>query len=262
MLTEEIMERQREKIRELQLSYNTDLEEFKKNIPNKSLDFTKAHSSGIDFFNYLEEIVSQNNSTLDGEHNSWHQWLAETCYHVLMDIVEHYKILKMIGKRFQKPSPTSFSAMQRIVKKYFSSDIHKELKNKFLAEDLPVYGFNVKERINMKRLGLSILVVIIMALLFVLVFFFNKIIPIPLSIGLLFTTLLVIISIYVKNPTPFQYFIFRSLLSVCIPGLLVCFPGFIEVSYEKAGMSITAIGLLAIFLLIYKMNPAKLMKVD
>lgn len=260
MKSEEIMDRQRKDIRLKHSLYHKDLTNYRDGITNS---FDSAERSGHDFFNYLEEVVSQNDSIDTLQESSWNQWLAETCLNVLYDIHDHFDILSFIyGNNYQKPSPTAFAAMQRTCRKHFGAKKTKEIQDKFSKAGLPIFGFKNRGLIEMKKIGLGVGVVIVSILIFLSALFLKDEIPIPLIVGLCFCSLVFISCLVIKKPSGMQYFILRTLFSISIPGLLVSYPGFIELTFKKYGFEITAFGLFAVFFIIYKLNPAKLSELD
>ncbi|EEJ8283270.1 hypothetical protein QFB08_003690 [Salmonella enterica] len=108
------------------------------------------------------------------------------------------------------------------------------------------------------KMSLSVLVMIVTIAIFVLVCFFSAQIPIPLVVGLYLFVVVFISCLYIKRPSRMQYFVIRTLFSACIPGLLASYPGGVEITFKQTDFEMSAIGLLAIFIVIYKINPANL----
>lgn len=73
--------------------------------------------------------------------------------------------------------------------------------------------------------------------------------------GLILIIAILTLAMFVPNPTPFQYNVFRIVLSIAVAGLGAAIPGFLQV---KIGRWIAATGALAIFVLVYLYNPAQL----
>ena len=85
----------------------------------------------------------------------------------------------------------------------------------------------------------------------------EKILAVVCGVGFMIT--LIVLAIYVPNPTPFQYEVFRVILAIAVAGFAATIPGFLHVqipNLAKAG------GALAVFLLVYFYNPAQLVVDD
>jgi hypothetical protein len=79
------------------------------------------------------------------------------------------------------------------------------------------------------------------------------------SFGVLFIVILLIVALFVPEPTPFQYLVFRIVLSVAVAGVAAMIPGFINL---KLGSWLRAGGALAVFAVVYLLNPAQLTGVE
>lgn len=73
--------------------------------------------------------------------------------------------------------------------------------------------------------------------------------------GLVFLSLLLGIAIFCPSPTPFQYTVFRIVLSLAAAGAAAMFPGFIQV---QVGNAVRAGGAIAVFAVVYFFAPAAL----
>ncbi|HEX8267428.1 MAG TPA: hypothetical protein VF596_18660 [Pyrinomonadaceae bacterium] len=77
--------------------------------------------------------------------------------------------------------------------------------------------------------------------------------------GIIFVIVLIAIAIKFPHPTPFQYNVFRIILSLAAAGVAAMIPGFINVEFSKTTeIIIRAGGALAVFVVVYFFNPAKL----
>ena len=77
--------------------------------------------------------------------------------------------------------------------------------------------------------------------------------------GIMFVVVLLILALVVPNPTPFQYEVFRAVLSLAVAGVAAMIPGFVELTVSdwlRAG------GALAVFFVVYFYNPASLVVQD
>lgn len=77
--------------------------------------------------------------------------------------------------------------------------------------------------------------------------------------GVAFIVTSLLLAIRYPNPTPYQVLVFRTTLALAAGGVAASVPGFLEVDADLPGMAIRAGGALAVFLLIYSLNPAKLL---
>ncbi|MBL1271117.1 MAG: hypothetical protein COB25_001580 [Oceanospirillales bacterium] len=73
--------------------------------------------------------------------------------------------------------------------------------------------------------------------------------------GVAFVVTMLSIAIVAPNPSSFQYTIFRIVMALAAGGVVAAFPGFIEV---KFGNWLRAGGALAVFSIVYYVNPAPL----
>ena len=73
--------------------------------------------------------------------------------------------------------------------------------------------------------------------------------------GVVFVVVMLAIALFVPNPTPTQWFTFRVVLALAAAGVGAMLPGLISVN---AGTYVKAGGALALFVLVFWFNPAKL----
>jgi len=77
--------------------------------------------------------------------------------------------------------------------------------------------------------------------------------------GVTFVVMMVVLAIKFPHPTPFQYNIFRIVISLATAGAAAMIPGFINVELEQtAGLLIRGGGALAVFAIVFFFNPAQL----
>ena len=78
-------------------------------------------------------------------------------------------------------------------------------------------------------------------------------------LGVMFIVTLIVLAIYIPNPTAFQWFIFRVVLALSAGAVGAIIPGFLSINITLLqGIGISAGGAMAFFLLIYKFNPPPL----
>lgn len=80
--------------------------------------------------------------------------------------------------------------------------------------------------------------------------------------GLIFISAVLLLAIRFPNPTAFQFLVFRVVMSLAAGGVAAGIPGFLNFSTDVPGMTIRAGGALAVFILIYRLNPAKLVPIE
>jgi hypothetical protein len=73
--------------------------------------------------------------------------------------------------------------------------------------------------------------------------------------GVLFVALMLILAIAIPNPTATQWFVFRVLLALAAAGIGAVIPGLIVVNVSKV---VRAGGAIALFVLVYLLNPPQL----
>ncbi len=73
--------------------------------------------------------------------------------------------------------------------------------------------------------------------------------------GVVFVVALLFVALFVPNPTPFQYTVFRIVLALAAAGVAAMIPGFLQVTVSTW---IRAGGALAIFVIVYFYAPAAL----
>lgn len=77
--------------------------------------------------------------------------------------------------------------------------------------------------------------------------------------GVIFVTALLSIAIVFPEPTPFQYQVFRIILALACAGVAAVIPGLLDLRTDSLmGLVIRAGGALAVFVLVYLVNPAQL----
>jgi hypothetical protein len=83
---------------------------------------------------------------------------------------------------------------------------------------------------------------------------------IAFGFGVVFVTTMLIVAFRFPRPTPFQYTVFRTVLSLAAAGAGAMFPGLINLEFSGlAGLALRAGGALALFVIIFFFNPAKLL---
>lgn len=81
---------------------------------------------------------------------------------------------------------------------------------------------------------------------------------IPLIIGVFLLFLCILLVILFHPPNPFQLFLIRTVLALASAGIATSIPGLIGVEINLPGVAVRALGALAIFILVYRVNPPDL----
>lgn len=190
------------------------------------------------YFNFYEEFVG--NSSLLGAHENslWAQGFAEDCLAVLQVMPEHFELIrkgfKSLGIDLDcDPSPTAYANMQRMCKRHLKKPLITNIMARFSSSSLPIHGFQVKEGFTLSSGIRTIL---------------------AFSFGVTFIVLVLCVAIWMPNPSGFQYLIFRLVAALAAGGVVAVMPGFIEL---KFGQWLRAGGTLAVFAIVYFMNPAE-----
>ena len=76
--------------------------------------------------------------------------------------------------------------------------------------------------------------------------------------GVVFLGILLGIAVLVPNPTEFQLFVFRVVLALVAAAIAALVPGFLNIQSRVLRSSIRAGGAIAVFVLVYLINPPKL----
>ncbi|KWV73395.1 hypothetical protein [Pseudomonas fluorescens] len=190
------------------------------------------------YFNFYEEFVG--NSSLLGAHENslWAQGFAEDCLAVLQVMPDHFALIRKGFKALNiavesNPSSTAYANMQRVCKRHLQKKLISQIKMQFSNSDLPIHGFQFKEGFT-----LSPSVRTVLAFLF----------------GVVFIIVTLCVAIWMPNPSGFQYLVFRLVAALAAGGVVAVMPGFIEL---KLGLWLRAGGTLAVFAIVYFMNPAE-----
>jgi hypothetical protein len=79
------------------------------------------------------------------------------------------------------------------------------------------------------------------------------------AFGVAFVVASIILAIAFPRPTPFQLLVFRTTLALSAGGAAAAIPGFFNLSVDFTGVIARAGGALAVFVLVYKINPAHIL---
>jgi hypothetical protein len=198
---------------------------------------------GTEYFNYMEQFVG--NSGLLGAHanGKWVTGFAETCHSVLSALLVHVSFLNshssaMNGK-LSATSPKAYANMQRMVKEYLPKESWKDLKAKFEEVSLPISGFDYKGANDVSRTPKWQLVT-------------------GLAFGIVFSLIILSLAVFIPSPTPTQFFVFRGSFATALAAIAAIIPGLLNVESRFQNFSVRASGAIAVFVLIWLLNPPAL----
>ena len=155
-------------------------------------------------------------------------------------IIGHWKMLRAFCKRFglspPKPSPTSYASLQRVIKKFFP-DRAKNIEQKFLQADLPVFGFEQPTKHSGWKMKKNFITQLVVG-----------------GICILFG---VILAFAAPHSTGIQYLFIRGLYVLGFTGIAVgMLIGAMNLKWTVTrSLAITATGGIALLILVYYFNP-------
>lgn len=239
--------------------YRQDVYEY---VNNATLDeytelANKVEDSGNELFHELETSAAK---CLDDQGLSYaSETVAEYCHSFINTLLDHCELMRDIYcDDSYSPSKTAYSSIQRMIKKYYPNDF-EFIREKFKDLKITTYGFDINSKVERMRLGLSIIISIATILMVVLSLMLSDKESMPFILGSLLLCIAFITTLYIPNPTSSQHDTFRTFLSIATAGVITAFPGFAQFTYSNQyGYTLTATGSLAIFLVVFFLNPAKL----
>lgn len=200
-----------------------------------------ALSNSVESCVATSDLLGANRSEL------WAKELANTAANLLDTVPAFYEKLWHEAKRLEQPRQTpslnAFSAMQSAVAAYNPDQI-SELKVRFDELGLPVRGFTHGAIMNTlynrgEKIGMVVTVV-------------------------LFVLLLLGVAVLKKDYPPEAFFIIRVILALFAAAFAaMSIPGFLKVKLKLSkSIAVKATGAIAVFVLIYLLNPPTLMTKD
>jgi hypothetical protein len=204
----------------------------------------EAHSAATAYFNEFETFVGE--SGLLGAHRNgfWVTGFAETCHAILETIVSHVDFMRTHGAALNgvsiEPSPYAYANMQRFTVEYLPRKAWRSLQKKFDANKLPTTGFKVPAAPDRDKVSRSQLIA-------------------SVALGVLGLIAMVIISVAIPSPTPWQQFIFRATIAISGAAAIAIVPGFIDVRLRMNGwgsyLTVLAGGAIGVFVLMWFYSP-------
>lgn len=185
------------------------------------------------FLESLERLCTKYNFTQDSEYHEMGKHFSDIAVDAIDPLIEYYKFYRKENNLPNYiPSDNTFSSMQRLIKAYGKRKKVKEIKTKLESARLPINGFQDKSVFRMTK---SI----------------EKLISFISSAVLIVTILAV--ALFIPSPTPFQYTIFRIILSLAAGGIAAFFTGFLTVEWSNKIKAGNGFG---VFIIVYLVSPA------
>ena len=206
-------------------------------------ELLKCQQLGAEYFNFIEGFVGS--SGLLGAHanGKWVTGFAETCHSVLSAFVVHENFLKsyssVLKGMLPKPDINAYANMQRMTKEYLPKNKWQHLESTFRNNSLPVAGFEYTGANDLNKTPQWQLVA-------------------GLIVGILFAIAILLLVVLIPNPTQAQFFIFRGLFATALAATAAIIPGLLNVESRFQKFSIKATGAIAIFVLVWLLNPPAL----
>jgi hypothetical protein len=249
---EQSVVKERSKIDILKKEYMDTLQKIIDNKNNNQIidisALTNCQIIGNKFFNHIETFVG--NSGLLGAHDNlqWITGFAEDCYAHLESIIIHYNFLRSYIDVFNNhgvqnidPSQQSYANMQRLVMEYLPVSTVSKLRDNFINNNLPIYGFDMPIKDNNKISKFQTIT--------------------GLIIGIILLISSVFIAILIPSPSTWQEFVFRGTFSLSLALIAPIIPGFVKMTTKikilNSYTMIVAGSSIAIFLIIWFFNPGK-----
>ncbi len=235
-------------LEQLKQAYMTHLTPIVLQLQNHGGDPTlsellKCQQLGTKYFNYAENFVG--NSGLLGAHanGKWVTGFAETCHSILSAFIVHVNFLRshseVLKGELDQPNISAYANMQRMTKEYLPKEQWQQLERSFTDNSLPVTGFNFVGANDLKETPKWQLIT-------------------GLVIGLLFALLVMGAVIFIPNPTSTQFFIFRGVFAISLAAIAAIIPGLLNVESRFQKFSIKATGAIAVFVIVWLLNPPAL----
>jgi uncharacterized PurR-regulated membrane protein YhhQ (DUF165 family) len=198
---------------------------------------------GAQYFNFIENFVG--NSGLLGAHanGKWISGFAETCHSTLSAFIVHVNFLRSYSNELkgalEQPNANAYANMQRMTKEYLSKEQWQQLENSFIDNSLPTTGFKFAGANDLKETPKWQLIT-------------------GLIVGVVFAFLILVAVIFIPNPTSTQFFIFRGVFAISLAAIAAIIPGLLNVESRFQKFSIKATGAIAVFVIVWLLNPPAL----
>jgi len=198
---------------------------------------------GAEYFNFVESFVGS--SGLLGAHanGKWVTGFAETCHSVLEAFIVHENFLRsyntVMKGALQEPDINAYANMQRMTKEYLPKEKWQNLESAFRNNELPIAGFEYIGASDLTKIPKWQLIT-------------------GLGIGTLSAIAILVLVVLIPNPTQTQFFVFRGFFSIALAAIAAIIPGLLNIESRFQKFSIRATGAIAVFILVWLINPPAL----
>lgn len=210
----------------------------------------KAHRSAVRYFSRVEKWVAESSYLRAQEDEVWRLSLAGSCKAVLTSYLHYWDFLgreaENLGVAFQeqfKPPDDAYWMMQGMVRIEYPEH-WAQLREEFEKRGLPKSGFDDEKRQIKLRTGQMRIEKMTVEKW------------IAVTFGFVFITVLLVLTVWLKDPTPMQETTFRIVLALCAGAIGAVIPGVLKLQGNLGGFTIRAAGALALFFIVYFWNPA------
>lgn len=194
------------------------------------LEKTKEKMSNL--FNEMDFISANVCSLHDTDMHEVGKWFADTSKDAFYALAAFCKISRKIDKEnIYTPSEKAFASMQRLITLYLPKNQVKEVKHILSDAGITITGFREKHKFRMTK---SI----------------EKLISYTSSAILVISIL--VIALLIPYPSPFQYTIFRIIISLASGGIAAFFSGFLTIEWSNKIKAGSGFG---VFVVVYLIAP-------
>jgi len=210
-------------------------------IKNDKLDtevLNSVHSVGINFFIEFENFITSSSSEYEQLSKVQIEDILTSIENILKYSIEYWDIIRNASSilNIKLEPQNNFLYTSQVVLKTYRKNTAKEIRKKFESNSIPIKGFIAKEKLKLTipKLDLTSLI-----------------------IGVIFLSITAYIAFIINISTGTQYWITRIFGSLGTALVITAFSKhFIQAKINIPSYAITATGAIAIFLILYLVNPA------
>ncbi|PDZ24604.1 hypothetical protein [Bacillus cereus] len=200
------------------------------------------HNAGVKYFNAFERTLDEYSLDEISLSDDIVNRKIEDTINIIDTICTHWKCVKKFAEKYKlvspSPSPTIYASIQRVIKKFDPNNVG-EIRIKFKNAGLPTYGFDDKKKHSGWKKK-------------------NKIIMWQIAVGIIILVITGVLSFKYDDLSGMQFMYLKALLSLGISLVgEALLEGSIKVNWTvKKSLVVTAVGWVAIFVLIYFFSPS------
>jgi len=202
--------------------------------------FNKIYSQGINFFSKFETFITSCSSEEENLSDTQVNDILISVENILEYAIKFFPTMKEVAKKFNinLELQDNFLHTSQVVLKTYKKDKVTIIKNGFIKNKIPIKGFESKDKYKLKSL---------------------KIDWVSLSIGIILLLVSGLLVFKIDISTGMQYYFSRILISLSIS---LIFTGIaknkIQAKFNLPKITITAVGTITVFLILYLVNPAEI----